>query len=294
MQSKISAFFKPSSSSSYSSPNPAAAPPLLSNENDDELTIWENTQHQYCNTYKRRAPNPQSSGRDKNPVNQLPEKPFSDGNSGKPESTTLGRTVIKNKKRSYAQFYLDYGQSDFNLHMCSTCGDKYTAGDEDDEKAHRTLTGHFTRTIPMEFHSRDGAMRGLFICLLWKEGTPNTSAKKTTAGRRRGGSAAAVEKKRWPRFRSWCQEKEMNGMEEEMKLFLAVLLARFISERVVVVIEGGEAMGKVRTGGKSGSEVIGGGNLYSGQSGVGGRKGRSIVGGRGGKLRFGILILGTL
>ncbi|KAM1763533.1 hypothetical protein ACFX11_002870 [Malus domestica] len=169
MQSKISAFVKPSSSSSSSTPNPAAAPPLLSNENDDELTVWENTQHQYCNTYKRRAPNPQSSGRDKNPVNQLPEKPFSDGNSGKPESTTLGRTVIKNKKRSYAQFYLDYGQSDFNLHMCSTCGDKYTAGDEDDEKAHRTLTGHFTRTIPMEFHSRDGAMRGLFICLLWKE-----------------------------------------------------------------------------------------------------------------------------
>ncbi|KAM2903048.1 hypothetical protein COP2_002906 [Malus domestica] len=40
-----------------------------------------------------------------------------------------------------------------------------------------------------------------------------------------------------------------------MELFLAVLLARFISERVVVVIEGGEAMGKVRTGGKSGSEV---------------------------------------
>ncbi|CAN6555361.1 unnamed protein product [Malus baccata var. baccata] len=43
-------------------------------------------------------------------------------------------------------------------------------------------------------------------------------------------------------------------------------------------------MGRVRTGGKSGSEVIGGGNLYSGQSGVGGRKGRLIVGGRGGKL----------
>ena len=81
---------------------------------------------------------------------------------------------------------------------------------------------------------------------------------------------------------------------------------------MVVVIEGGETMGKVRSGGKSGSEVIGGGNLYSGQSGVGGRKGRSIVGGRGGelsvgsrggklsvggsggKLRFGILILGTL
>ncbi|TQE05725.1 hypothetical protein C1H46_008631 [Malus baccata] len=208
MQSKISAFFKPSSSSSSSSPNPVAAPPLLSNENDDELTVWENTQHQYCNTHKRRAPNPQSSGRDKNPVNQLPEKPFSDGNSRMPESTTLGRTVIKNKKRSYAQFYLDFGRSDFNLHTCSTCVVKYTAGDEDDEKAHRTLTGHFTRTIPMEFHSRckfvgwcnkrvvhlpsvEGAVQVQFDL----KGTPNTSAKKTPAGQRRGGSAAAVEKK---------------------------------------------------------------------------------------------------
>ncbi|KAM1735597.1 hypothetical protein ACFX12_014052 [Malus domestica] len=152
MQSKISAFFKPSSSySSSSSPKPAAPPPIVTGGNDDELTVWEKTQHQYCNTYKRRAPNPQSSGRDKSSV-QLPEKPFSDDNSRKPESTTLGRTVIKNKnkKRSYAQFYLDFGQSDFNLHTCSTCGVKYTAGDEGDEKAHKAFHKDYTNGIPFK------------------------------------------------------------------------------------------------------------------------------------------------
>ncbi|KAM2976681.1 hypothetical protein FF2_013723 [Malus domestica] len=149
MQSKISAFFKPSSYSSSSSPKPAAPPPIVTGGNDDELTVWEKTQHQYCNTYKRRAPNPQSSGRDKSSV-QLPEKPFSDDNSRKPESTTLGRTVIKNKKRSYAQFYLDFGQSDFNLHTCSTCGVKYTAGDEGDEKAHKAFHKDYTNGIPFK------------------------------------------------------------------------------------------------------------------------------------------------
>ncbi|KAM1808473.1 hypothetical protein ACFX11_031354 [Malus domestica] len=102
MQSRISAFSK-SSSSSSSSPKPVTPPPIVTDGNDDELTVWEKTQHQYCNTYKRRAPNPQS-GRDKSSVHQLLVKPFSDDNSGKPEWTTLGITVIKNKKKCYAQF----------------------------------------------------------------------------------------------------------------------------------------------------------------------------------------------
>ena len=55
--------------------------------------------------------------------------------------------MVKNKKRSYAQFYLEFGQSDFNLHTCSTCGVKYTAGDEEDEKAHKAFHKDYTRGI---------------------------------------------------------------------------------------------------------------------------------------------------
>ncbi|ONH95908.1 hypothetical protein PRUPE_7G095100 [Prunus persica] len=144
MQSKISAFFKPSPSFSIKL---ADAPPTSSDGDDDELAIWEKTQHQYCNTYKRRDRNLQRGESDRGSVNQLADRPILDNNSGKPKSFTLGRTVVKNKKRSYAQFYLEFGQSDFNLHTCSTCGVKYTAGDEEDEKAHKAFHKDYTRGI---------------------------------------------------------------------------------------------------------------------------------------------------
>ena len=52
MQAKISTFFKnpTSTSTAPKSPDP---PPIF-----DELTIWENKQHQIFNTYSRRAQNP--------------------------------------------------------------------------------------------------------------------------------------------------------------------------------------------------------------------------------------------
>ncbi|KAH7512247.1 protein CHROMOSOME TRANSMISSION FIDELITY 7 [Ziziphus jujuba] len=146
MQSKISAFFRsPSSSSSFSpAPKSPVPPPIIDAENDD-LAIWENKDHQFFNTYSRRAPNLYRS--DEEPSSQLLKKPNSDNCFSKPESTISGKTVIKNKKRSYAQFHLELGQSDFLLHTCSTCGIKYAPGDKEDEKAHKTFHKDYTHGI---------------------------------------------------------------------------------------------------------------------------------------------------
>lgn len=86
-------------------------------------------------------------GRDNSSDNQLAKKPISDDNSPKPESTLLGKTVTKNKKRSYAQLHLDLGQSDFLLHTCSACGVMYVTGNEKDEKAHKGFHNDYTRGI---------------------------------------------------------------------------------------------------------------------------------------------------
>ncbi|KAK9921455.1 hypothetical protein M0R45_029964 [Rubus argutus] len=150
MQSKISAFFKPSSVS----PKPSDPPPIF-NDDDEELSVWEKKQHQSFSTYKRRAPNPQRGGSDYSSDNQLAKKPISDDNSPKPESTLLGKTVTKNKKRSYAQLHLDLGQSDFLLHTCSVCGVMYVTGDEEDEKAHKGFHNDYTRGIQFKGWSNE-------------------------------------------------------------------------------------------------------------------------------------------
>ncbi|BAU01453.1 hypothetical protein VIGAN_11069200 [Vigna angularis var. angularis] len=111
MQSKISAFF--TSTQDSSSPN-----------NDHDLSTWENQQHHIINTYTRRRVNPRSGTSDPQPV-----------------------TLAKNKKRSYAQFHLDFGQSDFLLRSCSTCGIKFTPGDPQDEKSHNEFHKSYTQGI---------------------------------------------------------------------------------------------------------------------------------------------------
>lgn len=68
----------------------------------------------------------------------------------KPESTISGKTVVKNKKRSYAQYHLDLGQSDFNFHSCSTCGFKFSPGHEDDEKSHKAFHKDYTHGVPFK------------------------------------------------------------------------------------------------------------------------------------------------
>ncbi|XP_021771304.1 protein CHROMOSOME TRANSMISSION FIDELITY 7-like isoform X1 [Chenopodium quinoa] len=55
-----------------------------------------------------------------------------------------------NKKRKYAQFHLELGQSDFLLHTCKVCGIQYTKGDETDEKVHTSFHKNFTHGIPFK------------------------------------------------------------------------------------------------------------------------------------------------
>ncbi|KAK7284786.1 hypothetical protein RJT34_19539 [Clitoria ternatea] len=118
MQRKINAFFKPPSASTPSSlPN-------------DDLSIWENKQHHILNTYRRTRRNP-------NAVNSHPNS----------EPSVTGKTVVRNKKRSYAQFHLDFGQSDFLLRACSVCGVEFTPGDPEDEKSHKEFHKRYTQGI---------------------------------------------------------------------------------------------------------------------------------------------------
>ncbi|KAK7837194.1 protein chromosome transmission fidelity 7 [Quercus suber] len=114
MQAKISTFFKNPISTSIApkSPDP---PPIF-----DELTIWENKQHQFFNTYSRRAQNPDSNNGSIGDI--LGKKPNSDNLCSIAKSKSSERAIKTNKKRTYAQLHLDLGQSDFNLHTCSTCG----------------------------------------------------------------------------------------------------------------------------------------------------------------------------
>ncbi|PON97423.1 N-acetyltransferase ESCO [Trema orientale] len=153
MQSKISSFFK-TSYSSVGTPNP-----LPVYEEDAELDIWEKKEHQFFNTYTRRAPNPNSSEKDKAKDSQLLKKTIVDDYSSKPESSISGKPVVKNKKRSYAQYHLDLGQSDFNLHSCSTCGFNYSPGEEEDEKAHKSFHKDYTLGIQFKGWSNERVIR---------------------------------------------------------------------------------------------------------------------------------------
>ncbi|KAJ6316494.1 hypothetical protein OIU78_019724 [Salix suchowensis] len=146
MQSKISSFFKSPSSSS---------PPKCLQEDppsfsDDGLAIWQNSQHQFVNTYARRAAPKSILGDQRSEGNKgqqrgvLP-KLISKDSCSEPETEVCGKVL--NKKRSYAQFHLDLGQSDFNLRACSTCGAKYAPGDEGDEKEHKIFHKNYTHGI---------------------------------------------------------------------------------------------------------------------------------------------------
>lgn len=93
-------------------------------------------------------------------TSELVKKTISDDRLSGPESSVLGRTVVvKNKKRSYAQFHLELGQSDFLLHSCNTCGVKYTPGDKEDEKAHKAFHKDFTHGIQFKVRK----LRGVFF-----------------------------------------------------------------------------------------------------------------------------------
>ena len=66
------------------------------------------------------------------------------------DSSLPSRTL--EKKRSYAQFHLELGQSGFLLHSCSTCGLKYSPGDEGDEQVHKAFHKNYSHGIQFKVH----------------------------------------------------------------------------------------------------------------------------------------------
>lgn len=57
---------------------------------------------------------------------------------------------VLNKKRKYAQFHLEFGQSDFFLHTCNVCNFQYATGQEGDEKVHQAFHKNYTVGIPFK------------------------------------------------------------------------------------------------------------------------------------------------
>nr|KJB31149.1 hypothetical protein B456_005G179000 [Gossypium raimondii]KJB31150.1 hypothetical protein B456_005G179000 [Gossypium raimondii] len=70
------------------------------------------------------------------------DKPISETRVSREECGSNGRNL--NKKRSYAQFHLELGQSDFLFHACSICGVKCSPGDEADERNHSIFHKNFS------------------------------------------------------------------------------------------------------------------------------------------------------
>ncbi|XP_035846670.1 uncharacterized protein LOC110940468 isoform X2 [Helianthus annuus] len=71
---------------------------------------------------------------------------------------------VLNKKRKYAQFHLDLGQSDFMFRNCKSCGMKFVPGDEDDGRLHKEFHKSYTHGIGLKlFCSRAGVMKACLI-----------------------------------------------------------------------------------------------------------------------------------
>ncbi|KAJ4970066.1 hypothetical protein NE237_003165 [Protea cynaroides] len=133
MQAKISAFFKPSTTK-------ISDPPQLFSPIEDELELKA---PEISITYKRRAPKADPCSNSQQ-TEETPVDLNSVVSTVKP-ACMLGQ--ILNKKRSYAQFHLELGQSDFLLHTCYICGLKYARGEEGDEKVHKAFHKKYTQGI---------------------------------------------------------------------------------------------------------------------------------------------------
>ncbi|KAL4560668.1 hypothetical protein LXL04_032821 [Taraxacum kok-saghyz] len=130
MQSKIKSFFRPCFSSTSRSQALDPPLPLLDNSSDEEDFTRE---PEIAIVYTRRAPNTDSV-----------VKNVLDSGS---QSAVSNSKKVSNKKRKYAQFHLDLGQSDFLLHTCKTCGFKFAPGDEEDTKVHKEFHKSYTHGI---------------------------------------------------------------------------------------------------------------------------------------------------
>ncbi|XP_075500364.1 protein CHROMOSOME TRANSMISSION FIDELITY 7-like [Primulina tabacum] len=143
MQSKISTFFKSSPSLRQKSPDRASHPDHLFSFDAHNLTI----EPDITVTIKRK--NPDSNSANNHASNQKASKKRD--SEGKMDKFGLVKCKnVLNKKRNYAQLYLEVGQSDFLLHTCKTCGFRYSTGDEGDEKVHKTFHKNYTHGIPFK------------------------------------------------------------------------------------------------------------------------------------------------
>ncbi|XP_047338131.1 protein CHROMOSOME TRANSMISSION FIDELITY 7 [Impatiens glandulifera] len=135
MQPKITSFFN--SSSTPQSPE-------LKNISESDNLFGDYDSHlnqsEIRIIYKRRSP-------EQNPIRESDDESINGKQlKGLSEDLSLNRASTF-KKRSYAQFHLELGQSDFLLRTCSICGFKYAAGDEGDEYFHKTIHKNFTHGI---------------------------------------------------------------------------------------------------------------------------------------------------
>ncbi|KAI3981022.1 hypothetical protein MKX01_012177 [Papaver californicum] len=135
MQPKISSFFKRSAAKTFD-------PSKLSGPVED-TTHFDIQEPEIRITYKRRTPKGEPDRNGEITSTNIIERP----EVALPKLLPSSSSKNLNKKRSYVQFHLELGQSDFLLHSCSTCGFNFAIGDEGDEKVHKEFHKSYTHGI---------------------------------------------------------------------------------------------------------------------------------------------------
>ncbi|KAK1411882.1 hypothetical protein QVD17_32713 [Tagetes erecta] len=147
MQSKINSFFKPD----YCSPLQKQTTDLFMNMSDEQQEEEEEEdftrEPEIPIIYTRRA-----SKRDREEDEGVIEWDDDDESrfDFEKQLVTGSSQTVLNKKRKYAQFHLDLGQSDFMFRNCKTCGMKFVPGDEDDTKLHKEFHKNYTHGIGLK------------------------------------------------------------------------------------------------------------------------------------------------
>ncbi|XP_071719308.1 protein CHROMOSOME TRANSMISSION FIDELITY 7-like [Rutidosis leptorrhynchoides] len=140
MQSKINSFFKVDSSSA-SKQQATVVTHSLENQSDEEHEEDFTREPEVPIIYTRRT---RKLLREEDCVLEEDESNKSDFG----EQLVMAKSNrILNKKRKYAQFHLDLGQSDFMFRNCKTCGFKFVPGDEEDAKLHKEFHKNYTHGI---------------------------------------------------------------------------------------------------------------------------------------------------
>ncbi|GAB2232567.1 hypothetical protein Droror1_Dr00011607 [Drosera rotundifolia] len=143
MQKTIDSFFK--SAPAPKSPNPNSIPKNFA------VDDWLGDRPDIRVEYSRGGSNQSqfsSCGKSGLIGKEVVRRPFSEDEKKMNPEARPGKVL--NKKRSYAQFYLELGQSDFLLHTCTTCAMKYAKGEVEDEKLHSTFHKNYTHGIPFK------------------------------------------------------------------------------------------------------------------------------------------------